>query len=187
MNYLDICLVIPMIYGFIRGFSKGIVNEITSLVAILIGVYVALNFSVYFEGVLSGLFEKLSSDVSKGDKKTFIPIISFAVIFLFSVISVKAIGAIIDKITNVLALGLISKILGSFFGFLKVAVILSCLLYFENKVEIIPKKIMKSSVIYTPVKGIAEKLSPSVKKHESVLKALEKKAEKAKKEIEKNL
>jgi len=48
MNYLDIALVIPMVYGIVRGFSKGIVNEITSLAAIGIGVYLALNFSVFF-------------------------------------------------------------------------------------------------------------------------------------------
>ncbi|MDA9656341.1 CvpA family protein [Flavobacteriales bacterium] len=140
MNYLDIALVIPMVYGVIRGFSKGIVNEITSLAAIIVGVYLALNFSVYFEELLTDIISKISSDFAKNEKKAFIPIISFALIFLFSIISVKAIGSIIDKITNVLALGIISKIIGALFGFFKLCVILSCVIYFEKTINIIPKK-----------------------------------------------
>ena len=35
MNYLDIALVIPMMYGVVRGFSKGIINEITALLSII--------------------------------------------------------------------------------------------------------------------------------------------------------
>jgi membrane protein required for colicin V production len=185
MNYLDIALVIPMVYGVIRGFSKGIVNEITSLAAIIVGVYLALNFSVYFEELLTDIISKISSDFAKNEKKAFIPIISFALIFLFSIISVKAIGSIIDKITNVLALGIISKIIGALFGFFKLCVILSCVIYFEKTINIIPKKIIKNSVVYSPIESVVDKLAPSIKKHEGVIKELEKKANKAKKEIEK--
>jgi membrane protein required for colicin V production len=185
MNYLDIVLVIPMVYGIVRGFSKGIVNEITSLAAIAIGVYLALNFSVYFEEFFTNIISKFSSDFAKNEKKAFIPIISFALIFLCSIITVKAIGAVIDKITNVLALGIISKIIGALFGFVKLCIILSCVIYFEKTINIIPKKTIKSSVVYSPIESVVDKLSPSLKKHEGVIKELEKKAKKAKKEIEK--
>tara|TARA_B110000240_G_scaffold92527_1_gene105078 strand:- start:21 stop:665 length:645 start_codon:yes stop_codon:yes gene_type:complete len=185
MNYLDIALVIPMIYGFARGFSKGIINEITSLFSIIIGVYVALNFSVYFQDFFTDQFSSVSSDWSKKEVEGFVPIISFAIIFLLSVISIKAIGAVIDKITNFLALGIISKIIGALFGFIKLCVILSCVIYFEKKINIIPKSIIESSVIYSPIESVVDKLSPSLKKHEGVIKELEKKANKAKKELEK--
>ena len=45
MNYFDIALIIPIIYGMVQGFSRGIVKEVTSLVSLLIGVYIAINFS----------------------------------------------------------------------------------------------------------------------------------------------
>jgi len=185
MNYLDIALVIPMIYGIIRGFSKGIVNEITSLAAIVIGVYLALNFSVYFEEFFADIISKFSSDFAKNEQNGFIPIISFALIFLCSIISIKSIGALIDKITNALALGIISKITGSLFGFAKLCIILSCVIYFEKTINIIPEKSIKSSVVYAPVESVIHKLKPSIEKHEGVIKELEKKANKAKKEIEK--
>ena len=47
MNYLDIIIVIPLLYGLIKGFSNGLVKEITGLLGLIIGVYVAVNFSSY--------------------------------------------------------------------------------------------------------------------------------------------
>ena len=45
MNYLDIIIAVPLLYGLIKGFSNGLVKEVTSLLALFIGVYVAINFS----------------------------------------------------------------------------------------------------------------------------------------------
>tara|TARA_B110001450_G_C17513836_1_gene437571 strand:- start:193 stop:756 length:564 start_codon:yes stop_codon:yes gene_type:complete len=187
MNYLDIALVIPMMYGVVRGFSKGIINEITALLSIIIGVYLALNFSVYFQEFFTDKISNISPKLSKKEIENFMPIISFGIIFIFSVISIKAIGAIIDKITNFLALGIISKIIGALFGFVKLCVILSCIIYFEKTINIIPKKVIESSVVYSPLESVLDKLMPSIKKHEGVIKELEKKAKKARKEIEKKL
>ena len=47
MNYLDIIIVVPLLYGFIKGLSNGLVNEVTSLLALFIGVYMAINFSIF--------------------------------------------------------------------------------------------------------------------------------------------
>ena len=44
-------------------------------------------------------------------------------------ITIKILGGLLEKITNALALGIISKVLGSVFGALKIAVLLGCLLY----------------------------------------------------------
>ena len=49
MNYLDIIIVVPLVYGLIKGFSNGLIKEVTALVALLAGVYVAINFSLYLE------------------------------------------------------------------------------------------------------------------------------------------
>ena len=72
MNYLDIALVIPLVYGFFTGFSRGIVKEITSLVSLIIGLYIAINFSFYVETYLEGALK---------EHKALIPVISFALVF----------------------------------------------------------------------------------------------------------
>ena len=80
MNYLDIALIIPVIYGFVQGFSRGIVKEITSLVSLIIGIYIAVNFSLYLESHLEDFFR---------DNKELIPIISFALVFAATIIAIK--------------------------------------------------------------------------------------------------
>ena len=42
MNYLDIIIAVPLLYGLIKGFSNGIVKEVTSLLALFVGVYIAI-------------------------------------------------------------------------------------------------------------------------------------------------
>ena len=49
MNYLDIIIAVPLLYGMIKGFSNGLIKEVTSLLALFIGVYVAINFSEFLE------------------------------------------------------------------------------------------------------------------------------------------
>ena len=56
MNYLDIALSVPLLYGLIKGFSNGLIKEITGLLSLVLGVYVAVNFSIILDPPLSGIF-----------------------------------------------------------------------------------------------------------------------------------
>ena len=49
MNYLDIAIAAPILYGLIKGFSNGLIKEVTGLLSLIIGVYVAVNFSKFLE------------------------------------------------------------------------------------------------------------------------------------------
>ena len=55
MNYLDIIIVVPLLYGLIKGFSNGLIKEVTTLTALLVGVYVAIKFSLYLEPKVAGV------------------------------------------------------------------------------------------------------------------------------------
>ena len=114
MNYFDIALIIPIIYGMVQGFSRGIVKEVTSLVSLLIGVYIAINFSFYLDSYLLDFLK---------DSKDLIPIISFTIVFAATLIFIKVIGYLLEKITNALALGIISKFLGAIFGTIKIIIL----------------------------------------------------------------
>jgi membrane protein required for colicin V production len=178
MNYLDIALIIPLVYGLIQGFSRGIVREITSLVSLVIGVYVAINFSFYLESYLEDLIS---------EHKNLIPIISFAVVFAGALIIIKILGSLLEKITNALALGIISKILGSVFGALKIAVFLAVLLFFEKKIELIPEEVSKTSLLIQPLEKILVVIIPKITEHKDIIKDIEKKAKKATDKIKEGL
>lgn len=178
MNYLDIALIIPVIYGFVQGFSRGIVKEITSLVSLIIGIYIAVNFSFYLESHLEDFFR---------DNKELIPIISFALVFAATIITIKILGNILEKITNALALGIISKLLGAIFGAIKIAVLLSAIIFFEQKLELIPKDVTKESMLKEPIEEVLTVLIPEIAEHEDLIKDIEKKAKEATKKIKEGL
>ena len=178
MNYLDIALIIPIIYGLVQGFSRGIVKEITSLVSLIIGIYIAFNFSFYLETHIEDLLNK---------HKDLVPILSFAIVFAATLIVIKVIGYLLEKITNALALGIISKLLGAIFGSIKVGVILSALIFFEQKIEVIPKDVTKESLLKEPLEKMLSVIIPEIADHEDLIKDLEKKAKEATEKIKKGL
>ena len=45
MNYLDIIIIIPLIWGAYKGFRKGFIIEIASLIALILGIWGGINFS----------------------------------------------------------------------------------------------------------------------------------------------
>lgn len=178
INYLDIALVVPLVYGIIKGFSRGIIKEVTSLVSLIIGIYIALNFSFYLETHLEKIIDEY---------KALVPIISFTIIFISTIVVIKSLGYLIEKLTNALALGVISKLTGSIFGCLKIAVLLSVLLFFEQKIGIIPEKENQSSILKPPLEKILIMIIPKITENQDFLKEIEEKTKKAAKKIKKSL
>lgn len=174
MNYLDIIIVIPLLYGMIKGFSNGLIKEVTSLLALVVGVYVAINFSEYLE---PKVVETL------GGYEEFVSVIAFGVLFLVSVLFIRTLGFIIDKLTKALALGIVSRFLGGIFGLLKVLVIFSFLLFVITDYNLVDKKTENDSVLFKPLVDVAAIITPQLKKHQSILDKVNKEAEKAKEKI----
>jgi len=174
MNYLDIIIAVPLLYGLIKGFSNGLVKEVTSLLALLIGVYVAINFSEYLEpkfiNILDGYHE-------------FVPVLAFGVLFLVSVLCIKALGFIVDKLTKALALGIFSRLFGGVFGFLKVVVIFSFLLFVITDYNLVNKQTKEDSVLFEPLSDISRIITPQLKKHQSILDKIDKGTKKVKDKI----
>ena len=174
MNYLDIIITVPLLYGLIKGFSNGLIKEVTSLLALFIGVYVAINFSEFLEPKLIDIFDGYQE---------FAPVLAFAVLFLVSVLCIKLLGFIVDKLTKALALGVFSRIFGGVFGFLKVVVIFSFLIFVISDYNLLNKQDKEDSILFEPLTEIAKKLTPQLKKHQSILYEIDKKAKKVKEKI----
>jgi len=174
MNYLDIIIAVPLLYGLIKGFFNGLVKEVTSLLAFFIGVYVAINFSEYLEPKFI--------DILDGYQE-FVPVLAFGVLFLVSVLCIKTLGYFIDKLTKVLALGVFSRLFGGVFGFLKVVVIFSFLLFVINDYNLVNKQTKNGSVLFVPLTDVSKIITPQLKKHQSILDKIDKRAEKVKEKI----
>lgn len=153
MNYLDIIFAVPLVWGIFRGFKKGLVIEVASLIAAVAGVWGAVHFSYFISDLMN-----LTSPYS--------PLISFAITFVIIVIIVFLIAKLIEKSINLLALGFLNKLAGAFFGFLKIAFILSILLLIINKASVdkplIPEETQKGSILYPPMSVFAPYVIPKL-------------------------
>ena len=117
----------------------------------------------------------------------FVPVLAFGVLFLVSVLCIKALGFVADKLTKSLALGLFSRLFGGVFGFLKVVIIFSFLLFVITDYNLVNKQAKEDSVLFEPLADVAKTITPKLKKHQSILDKIDKEAKKAKEKINKKI
>lgn len=169
MNYLDIVLSIPLLWGLYKGLKRGIIKELTTLLALILGIYGAVHFSEQLQATLQ-------ANISIDD--SLLPIISFATSFIMIVLLVKSIGLLLDKIIKMVALGMISRLLGGFFGMLKTAFIISAILLVFNtldyQLELIPKEQKKNSLLHRPISEMVPLIIRDIEDGNSLIEEAEK-------------
>lgn len=155
MEVIDIIIAVILLFGFVRGIMKGLFVEIASLVALIAGIYGAIHFSFYAKDLL---VQQVDWDPK------YISLTAFAITFVIIVVTISLTGKLLTKIASLAALGFVNKILGGVFGTVKLALILSVLLgWFERINVMIPfigEEEMKKSILYTPTKNLAPAIFP---------------------------
>ncbi|MEI6346538.1 MAG: CvpA family protein [Bacteroidota bacterium] len=151
MNFLDIIILVPMIwYGF-KGYRKGLIFEIAGIVALIAGTWIAINFS-----------NKVAEFIGLTGK--YVDIISFVITFAAVIFLVFAFAKFIEKAVTLVIPEFLNNIGGLVLGALKIALIASILLYFitsMDKYELFLKKDIKAgSLLFKPVSSIAPVLFP---------------------------
>ena len=120
-SYIDLVILIPLLYGMYKGFTKGLILSLATLLGLFLGIYGGVKFSHITAQFLLRYFE---IDV---------PLIAFSVTFLMLLVGVYLLGKILSKFIDVLALGFFNKVAGALFGVSKVVLILLVLLLFGRR------------------------------------------------------
>jgi len=158
MNYFDIVIIIPLIWGAYKGFRKGLVIELASFIALGLGIWGGVKFSSFSAHYLSEVIQ-ISEKV--------MPLISFSITFILIVVVVFFIAKMIERIIKFVALGFFNKAFGSLFGMLKFGLIISVVLNLVNllntKVEFISPTLKDTSLLYIPVSKIGAVIVPELK------------------------
>lgn len=162
MNFLDILIIVPMIwYGF-KGFKKGLVFEVAGIVGLIAGTWIAINFS-----------KKVAEIIGLSGK--YVDIIAFVITFSAVIFLVYLFAKFIEKVVTFVVPEFLNNIGGLVLGALKVAIISSVLLYFVtsmDRYELFLKKETKAgSILYPPVSSIAPVLFPEFRKVEEAVTA----------------
>ena len=127
------------------------------LLALIAGVYGAIHFSNYAADFLM--------DKVDWNEKT-VNITAFVITFIVIVLLIALAGKALTKLADFAALGILNKFLGSIFGVLKIAVILSVvLIIFDSMNKTLPftdKEDLEDSMLYEPIKSLVPGIFPLI-------------------------
>ena len=158
MNFIDIFLLVPIIYAAWKGFKHGLIIEIFTLLALFVGLYAGIHFSD-----LTANFLRKNLELSS----KYVPVIAFTITFLGIGAMVYFLGKTIEKIIKVTQLTPINKLAGVFFSVLKYIYILSTLLIllesYDEKIGFFPPKMKEASLLYHPIMQVSKSSIPGMK------------------------
>ena len=157
MNYIDIFLVVPLLWGAFKGYKKGLIIELVSLAALGLGIWGGIYFSDF---AVNLIVEKVN------DK--YIPITAFMLTFIAIVLGVYFLGKLLEKAINIVQLKSINKLAGACFGALKFGLIISVLLFiterYNQRFNFFPENFAEKSIIYEPFVELPKVLIPAIKR-----------------------
>lgn len=157
MNWLDIVILIPLLWGLYKGFSKGLIMEAANIVAFALAVFLSVQLGDFTERFIRKTFDV---------HWDYLPVVSFAIIFIGVLIAVFALAKLLAKLIEGASLSFLNKILGGLFGCFKFALILSVLFFMLDAIQadygIIPQEHKKGSLLYEPIAVVAPASIPSL-------------------------
>ncbi|MES1214626.1 MAG: CvpA family protein [Bacteroidota bacterium] len=140
---LDIVFAVVILIAIVKGFRRGLIVGLFSLLAIVIGLAAAIKLSAVVAGYI-GHAVKIS------DK--WLPIISFAVVFIIVVLLVRLGANAIQKVAETVMLGWLNKLCGIILYVAIYITIFSVVLFYAEQLKIVKPETKEKSVTYSFVK-----------------------------------
>jgi membrane protein required for colicin V production len=120
MNFFDVLILGFVALFIINGFRKGFIISLATLAALILGIYLAVHFSNYVQVLLQNNFHP---------SKTWLPILSFLITFLVVVFLVLMVARVMEKIVDVVGMGVFNKLAGALLGLVKGVFLASIILF----------------------------------------------------------
>jgi Uncharacterized membrane protein, required for colicin V production len=158
MNVVDIIILICCIPALAQGIRKGFISQATALVSLVLGAWLSFKFAVPVGNWLKEYIE-VSGAV--------LQVISFALILCVVIIVLNLLGKALEGIIKIVLLGWLNRLLGAAFALLKVILLLGLVMILlealNSTLPIIPAETINESILYSPVKDIADAVFPYLK------------------------
>lgn len=148
MKFIDIIILLPLIYGIYQGYTKGLVTMVFELLSIVLGM--VLGFKLMQVGI-DFLYQFFPS------MPKLLPFLSFIIIFTLVLLAVRAIGMAIKAVLDItIFAGIIDNIIGAAVGFLKFLFLISIIVWLvKTSGIIIPESVTKDAVVFQFISQIA--------------------------------
>jgi len=157
MNFIDVLIIVPLIYAGYKGFVHGLIIEVFTLLALFIGLYAGIHFSDWMAALLKKSFSWDSE---------YLPVVSFTIVFLGVGAMIFFGGKTLEQMVKVVNLTPLNKFFGVFFGVLKMTYILSIILVlaesYDEKGDFFSDEKKEKSLLYHPVKAVSTTTVPGL-------------------------
>jgi membrane protein required for colicin V production len=152
---IDIVFISLMLLALTKGIRKGFIIAFFSFLGIFIGLAAALKLSAFTAQYLSN-----NTKISN----TWLPFLSFILVFAIFIILMNVIGKIIEKSTDILLLGWINKLGGVLLFMLLYGLIFSVFLFYLRELRFLTPENVKASVFYPYLSPLAPDVIQSMGK-----------------------
>ncbi|CAN5635566.1 hypothetical protein BH11BAC2_BH11BAC2_04540 [soil metagenome] len=157
MNYLDILIAIPLLWGIWKGWQRGLIFEVAMIIGMVLGFYLAFKCSSLFEGVVKKYVDSSAS---------MLPYLTFFLVFIAVIVIMILLAKFLEGILKISSLTPVNQVAGAVFGCIKfglaVSVVLSLLRPMDAKLGLLSAKTRSSSYLYHPVLQISHYLFPAL-------------------------
>jgi membrane protein required for colicin V production len=137
---LDIVFVILLVLAVFKGFRRGLIVGLFSFIAIIIGLAAAIKLSAVVAGWI-GTTVNVSNE--------WLPVISFAVVFIIVVILVRLGANAIQRTVEVAMLGWVNRLGGILLYAALYITVFSILIFYAEQVHLIKQPTIDKSVTYS--------------------------------------
>jgi membrane protein required for colicin V production len=150
---IDIIVIVLLITALIKGYRQGLIVSLFSFIAIIIGLAAAIKTSAVVAGYI-GKAVKVSDE--------WLPVISFAVVFILVVLLVRWAAKAIEKTVEITMLGWVNRLGGMLFYIAIYITVFSVVLFYAEKIELIKPEAKNKSVTYSYVQPWGPKAINSI-------------------------
>jgi membrane protein required for colicin V production len=138
--FLDLLYAVIVVLAVLHGYRRGLIVGLFSLVAVIIGLAAAMKLSIVAGGYISRVINM---------SEEWLPIISFAVVFLIVVLLIRLGAKAIEKTIQIAMLGWVNKIGGVLFYVAIYTIVFSVLLFYVEQMKLLQPETINKSVTYS--------------------------------------
>lgn len=146
MNWLDILILLPIVYGLVRGIMRGVIKEILAIVGVIAGIIVA---RLFVRDVTTWLSSVIAWDVQ------LIRPIAYVLLFLATAIICALIAKLLTQLMKAISLGWANRLIGGLFGAVKWILIVGVIIYgldlIDHATHLLKPEIKQQSIAYNMI------------------------------------
>lgn len=144
MNWLDVLIILPLIFGLVRGLMRGLVSEVIAIAVVVLG---ALGSRMWAAQFSAWLLRQFAWPTEVCD------VVAYILLFLAIAIVLSILAKLLHKFLRAIHLGWANRLLGAIFGIAKYGILVLIVVFAMDKTNehyhwLDKSPVIKTSVIY---------------------------------------